>query len=286
MNLLFCINQAYINLLLVCLRSILLNGGGAPYTVYILHSDLSTRDTEKIEAALPQTAFHFIKVDESIFEGFPEVKRYPRQIYYRLIAPLLLPQNLDRILYLDVDLVVINSLEKLYNSDFDGSWYIACSHADYVLEKINQLRYRMPAGTPYINTGVILMNLEPLRENVSIDALRRFVRLYKHTFILPDQDILFALYGTHIKLEDALIYNLNDRLLFFYNADMTHTPVDLNWIRAHSVIIHYIGRNKPWKKTYVGLLGCFYREMLPALPAPEDAACLPYEYEYEYEYNK
>lgn len=56
----------------------------------------------------------------------PESSRYPRQIFYRLAAPLLLPEDLDRILYLDVDTLVINPLRELYAMEFAGNYYIAC----------------------------------------------------------------------------------------------------------------------------------------------------------------
>lgn len=45
---------------------------------------------------------------------------------------------------------------------------------------------------------------------------------------------------------------------------MRHSPfekeLDMDWVRKNSVIIHYCGRNKPWKSNYVGQLGRFYLE--------------------------
>ena len=108
MNLLFAINGGYIPTFLNCMRSVLLHGGASHYEVFILHSDLTPADEERVRAALPEVGLHFVFVDPAMFDGFPESKRYPRQIYYRIAAPLLLPDTLERILYLDADTVIIN----------------------------------------------------------------------------------------------------------------------------------------------------------------------------------
>ena len=56
-------------------------------------------------------------------------------------------------------------------------------------------------------------------------------------------------------------YNLSDRMLSFYNADPSHKKIDLEWVRENTVVIHYYGKQKPWKKNYLGILNVFYREM-------------------------
>lgn len=261
MNILFSINRSFIPFLTSCLKSIVKNGGAEHYSVYIFHTDLSMDDQKKITGPFVQTVrFHFISVDKRLFDGFPTFKRYPLQIYYRLAAPLLLPKDMDRILYLGVDTVVINSLISLYHSSFDGAYFMACTHAKQFLTKVNQLRLGLDSGTPYVNSGVMLLNLSALRKTVSMDDIRRFAREKREFLLLPDQDILTALYGKRVKLLDSMIYNLNDRVLNLYNANPANEKIDLDWIRKNSVVIHYFGRNKPWKENYRGILNIFYLE--------------------------
>lgn len=275
MNLLFSINQKAVPLLLSCMRSILRSGGGAPYEAYVLHSDLDEAAQASIIETFPEgVAFHFLDVDPELFAGFPETSRYPQQIYYRIVAPLLLPAALDRILYLDVDLVVINPLGPLYEMDFEGAYYIACTHTPELLTKFNQTRLGVGKEVPYINTGVLLFNLPALREHLSMDDVRDYAERKRRALILPDQDILTGLYGGKIKLADTMRYNLSDRILAFYNADPKRPTRNLAWVRRNTAIIHYCGRNKPWKEGYIGLLGVFYNELMeedarPAEPVPE-----------------
>lgn len=262
MNLLFAINQNYISLLKTCIRSVLKNGGAEHYDAYILHSDLNAFDYETIRAAAGERmCCHFVHVDEAIFQGFPVSSRYPKQIYYRLAAPLLLPQALDRILYLDVDLVVINPLTELYAMDFGDDLYIACSHVKELLTRVNQLRLGVEEDVPYINTGMMLMDLSKLRHQVSIEKLRTAAQKKMHTFILPDQDLLTVMHGDRIRLVDTMRYNLSDRLLSAWNADPRNKNLDLEWVKKNAVIIHYYGKNRPWKERYSGILDVFYHEI-------------------------
>jgi lipopolysaccharide biosynthesis glycosyltransferase len=244
------------------MRSILRNGGEEHYTAYVLHSDLDPNRMNAIQQELGErVSCQFITVDPSIFADFPESKRYPKQIYYRLAAPLLLPSHLDRVLYLDVDIVVINPLKELYETDFEGNYYIACTHTKEFLSKLNQARLGAPKGVPYINTGVMVLNLSALRENLSLQDIQAYAKENTRKFILPDQDILTALYGDKIKLADTMRYNLSDRIFGFYNADPKNNKIDVEWVRQNSSVIHYCGKNKPWKEGYGGPLGIFYQEL-------------------------
>lgn len=263
MNLLFAINRNFTDLLCTCLRSVFRKGGAARYEIYILHSDLDEEAMDHIRLCVGKNGdCHFICLDEGRFEGFPESGRYPKQIYYRLIAPLVLPMELDRILYLDVDLVVINSLQELYELDFEGSRYIACSHTKELLTKFNQLRLGLDDRVPYINTGVLVMNLPLLRERTTMEQLREAAYKTKHKLMLPDQDLVSVLHGEHIKLVDTMRFNLSDRMLAIHNANPANEKIDLKWVREHAVVIHYYGKNKPWKENYRGILDVFYHENL------------------------
>jgi len=267
MNLLFSIDQNCSTLLLNCMRSIAKNGGAQFYDAYILHSDLHIDLQNKISLLAPDKfTCHFIEVSDELFAGFPESKRYPKQIYYRLAAAHLLPVHLERVLYLDVDTLVINPLTELYESDFEAHVFMACTHMNKLLARVNQVRLDVEKHVPYINTGVLLMNLSLMRKEVSLQQIQAYAAQKKAILLLPDQDILTALYGNRVKLIDPLKYNLSDRDIMWNNADLTKTDIDLEWVQKNAVILHYYGRNKPWKENYRGILGVFYTEQ-------EDGIC-------------
>lgn len=263
MDLLFAINQGYTKPFLRCMTSVLRNGGFDRYCVHILHSDLRSEDQTALQTALgSRVQCSFYQVDPALFEGFPESKRYPRQIYYRLAAPLLLPESLDRVLYLDADTIVINSLIPLSQEDFGDSCFMACTHTRKALSRLNQVRLGVGKDVPYINTGVMVYNLPALRQNLRLEDIRRWAESGR-PLLLPDQDILTALYGDRVKLLDDLIYNLSDRIFSFHNADPRRAPIDLDWVRKNTVVIHYCGKRKPWGPNYSGVLGVFYYALFP-----------------------
>lgn len=262
MDLLFAINKGYLQPFLRCMTSILKNGGFPRYSVHILHSDLDQGDQRALAEALgPRVRCRFYWVDPALFDGFPESKRYPRQIYYRIAAPLLLPETIERVLYLDADTIVINSLEPLAREDFDGSYFMACTHIRKFLSRFNQARLGVGKDVPYINTGVMVYNLPALRRHLRLEDVRSWAD--GRPLFLPDQDILTALYGDKVKLLDDLVYNLSDRILSFHNADPRLTPIDLDWVRQNTVVIHYCGKKKPWSGDYNGVLDMFYYELFP-----------------------
>lgn len=259
MNILFSINSKFIELTKNCIKSIIRYDQDIDF--YILHHDLSNDDKNNLINSFKSQTFHFIEIDENEFKDFPISSRYPLEIYYRLFAPLLLPNNLDRILYLDVDIVVINSLKELYNTNFNSNSYAACTHISNTMTTMNCIRLNIDLDTPYINTGVLLMNLDELRNSLSKQQILDYANKHKKQLVLFDQDILTALYGKKTKLLDYTKYNLSDRMINFYNMRNTKNKLTLDSIRKNTVIIHYCGRNKPWKDNYLGQLDCFYNEL-------------------------
>ena len=140
----------------------------------------------------------------------------------------------------------------------DEYYFAAASHTGPFLRKFNELRLDMDDESPYINSGVMLMNLKHLREEQNYEDVFDFIEKRKSFLMLPDQDIISSLYGSKIFALDTFRYNMTERLY------LQHAPfekdLDIDWVRKNSVIIHYCGRNKPWKPNYRGQLDVFYNE--------------------------
>lgn len=71
------------------------------------------------------------------------------------------------------------------------------------------------------------MNLDELRKKQSIKEVLSFVEKRGQYLTLPDQDIITALYGNKTGILDTMKYNLSDRMISFYNADLSHKKIDL-----------------------------------------------------------
>lgn len=267
MNLLVTLDQGYLHPLTVMLKSLSVTHPEEPLDVYVMNKALLPEHFDSIRRQLNHPLLRLIdvKVCEEQLADAPVTNRYPIEMYYRIFAARYLPDTLDRVLYLDPDLVVRGSLTELYQTSMGYAFFAAASHVPKSLERLNSLRLHSRSDGPYINSGVMLLNLERLRREQDMEQVFRYIEENKAALFLPDQDVISALYGDRILPLDPWIYNMTERLL----AAAVLRPqlaIDLDWVSAHSRIIHYCGRNKPWKEHYVGRLDRFYLEYEAMLP--------------------
>lgn len=164
-NILVTLDRNYIPYLNVMLSSLLHSNPDCSFDVYLLHSSLTEADTVSTVRALGNAdKLILVNADEVRLEGAPTTSRYPKEIYYRFFAAKYLPESLNRVLYLDPDLIVNSSAKELYSIPMEGCYFAAASHTGPLLQKMNELRLGMEDKSPYINSGVMLMNLKKLRK--------------------------------------------------------------------------------------------------------------------------
>lgn len=64
---------------------------------------------------------------------------------------------------------------------------------------------------------------------------------------MPDQDVLNALYGARILPLEDLIWNYDPRNYSEYKLH-SHGKADTRWVIQNTAVLHFCGRDKPWKK--------------------------------------
>lgn len=259
MNLLVTLNRAYLKYLITMLRSFN-HSNPYPVDIYIFSNDISLEDLEIYKTYLSDTnTYHIIRIPESALLEAPVSSRYPTEMYYRIFAGKFLPSHLEKILYLDPDIIVKGDLTELYSMDMKDAFFAGACNIRRFLKRFNQIKNGAPKDAEYINTGVLLMNLRELRKHQNEQEVFSYIEQKKHLLTLPDQDIISALYGEKIILIDKLVYNLSDRTIRFHNLHCgPDKKIDLDWVEKNTKIIHYFGRNKPWKENYHGILGLYY----------------------------
>ncbi|MCC9816351.1 glycosyltransferase family 8 protein, partial [Streptococcus agalactiae] len=149
-----------------------------------------------------EVGYHPIIVGTEVFAQAPTTDRYPDTIYYRLLAHKFLPETLDRILYLDADMLCLNDFSSLYDMELGDQLYAAASHNTdgKFLDYVNKLRLKnVELESSYFNTGVLLMNLPAIRKVVHQQTILDYIMQNRGRLILPDQDILNGLYANLVK---------------------------------------------------------------------------------------
>ena len=113
MNVLVTINKKYLEKMHVMVTS-LLDNCKENVDIYVLANDVKEKDLSKLKIK-ENGKFHLLHYTNETLDNAPTTKRYPSVIYYRLLAATFLPPSLDRVLYLDPDIIVLKDLSNLYN---------------------------------------------------------------------------------------------------------------------------------------------------------------------------
>lgn len=156
-----------------------------------------------------------INIDPEIFKQFGE-GRIPNVAFYYFEASNLLPENVERALYLDIDILPRKDISALYDIDFESSWLVACSEypapffnkyfRDYTN---NEYTYSFLYTSECIyNSGVLLLNLSKFRENrVGVSDFIKISTQNDKVTGLADQLLINRFTKTDIKLLPQAFFN-------------------------------------------------------------------------------
>lgn len=260
MNLLTTLDQNYFPQLKVLLTSLWLNNPGEPFHVYLLYKDMPGRLLDKTADWCTRAGYEFspVQMDKQLFLEAPASSRYPVEMYYRLLAAQVLPIETDKILYLDPDILVINPLRPLWEMELEGNLFAAAAHTGKteLANGVNKIRFGVEHD--YYNSGVLLMNIKAARERIIPEEIFAYVKEHHMELVLPDQDLLNALYGGQIYPLDDALWNYDARN---YNNYLMRSSgkYNLKWVMENTSILHFCGKAKPWKQGYLYRFGVLYR---------------------------
>ena len=258
-RLLFALDANYLPQLRVLLTSIEINNPGERFELYVMHSGLPGEELESLSKWSEARGWSFAGVDvnASLFEGAPVTEQYPQEMYYRLFAGRMLPDGIDRVLYLDPDILVINPLRPLWELDMRGHLFAAAAHTGKTEIANDVNRIRLGTDHDYYNSGVLLMDLQRCREGIDPDEIFAFVREHERELLLPDQDLLNAMYGSRIMPLDDALWNYDARNYNNY-VFRSSGERDVRWVMRNTSILHFCGKAKPWKPNYIYRFGLLY----------------------------
>jgi len=268
MNILFTLDRNYLTPLRVTLTSLFINNPNEAFDIYIAADGFTQEDHSSIHSLCARfhAAYHPVAVEETWFKSAPTLRYYSRAMYYRLLAAKMLPEALERILYLDPDMLVIGSIRPLYETEMGDYLYAACIHKGLVdlSTPVNKIRLSTYETKGYFNSGMLLMNLPRIRETVFPQVIFDYVRENHALLVLPDQDVLNGLYGEHILALDERLWNYDVRRYNEYRISSTGEHA-LPWVMENTAILHFCGKRKPWHKGSGGRFSALYRHYMQLL---------------------
>lgn len=232
----FTINDSYAQHCCVVIASILYNNQHSNFTFHIITDYISEQNRKRILSVINrfsgQNSLKIVSVDNAMFEGLKlNIEYITLHTYYRLLMTRILP-DIDKVLYLDSDIVVDGNLAELWNTQMDGA--LCLGARDFYIDKIEYKKsFGFAPDELYVNAGVLLMDLKAMRTEHTCEKMMEVAQSKIGEFSFQDQDVInWALRG-RIKQVSAP-YN-------FTEADAVHGKD--NYV---PIIVHYTGAVKPW----------------------------------------
>lgn len=175
--------------------------------------------------------------------------------FVRLLVPNLLPPDVEKAIYLDCDVAVLDDIGALWDLDI-SNW--ALMAAQDLIGWVNDpsagiANYRelgIPGNRKYFNAGVLLLNLRKWRAENIPERLLKYLRDYKDVIRASDQEALNAVLGASwCELDYRWNWQIIARIYRIGTHKMGWTPSE-----TRRSIIHFHSSEKPW------LPGCDYEE--------------------------
>lgn len=259
-NICFSINDLFFIPCCVAVKSILSSKRGEyKIAFYVLYNSLDSKNIKKLKKLVQShnEEVYFHKVDIKDFEDLPIKKysQYKYENYFRINIPEIY-KDIDKMLYLDSDIVVKSDIKELFDTNIPNS-YLACVKEKYqdknrIIEGLNAVapEYQLDSEYDYYNSGILLINCKKWREDNTTDRLREFAKLHHYLIYLPDQDTLnYVINKNIVYLDDEWNFQCN----FEYSSCVPEGTIK---------IIHYVGEIKPWTKLSLNKCFCQYYKHL------------------------
>ena len=171
----------------------------------------------------------------------------------RFYLPSLLPEDVDRVMYIDCDTIINGSLSDIPVFDMKGC-YAAAVTEPTVMPMIRQ-KCKLDKSVPYHNAGVMVIDLNKWREDDIQEKLIEFYRVHNDELTAPDQDTI------NIVLKDKIYmlspkYNFSNVYFFYSYKSLSYfqkpapfiTKAQYDEANKKPVIIHFLGEDRPWRK--------------------------------------
>jgi lipopolysaccharide biosynthesis glycosyltransferase len=246
-QLLMCSNALFLQHAAVCLFSLLINNPDLFFDIVVVGRATERLDHDRLRRSLSHFLNHVLSFREFTPPSELRLPLNPRAHYTldnwtRLWIEEFFADDIDRVLYLDGDIVVLGSIAELWRADLGGALFGAVDipGAQHGIDKLG-----MRAEDGYFNSGVLLVDLEQWRKTHALQTILGYIDAHPERLVYTlDQDALNACFYARRKRLD---YKWNAIWPFF--RDPVTLPLsagEIARVRQEARIIHFNGNLKPW----------------------------------------
>lgn len=165
------------------------------------------------------------------------------ETYSRLFCGFYLPDDVEKIVYLDADMVCAGDIAELYNINLDGYIWAGAIDGGATLKDLQRLE--LPETHQYVNAGVAIINVKKLRKMFSENDIVNLIKANHEKWIYLDQDFVNKIFHGDIKIISNK-YNFLTKIATYED------------LKCKPIVYHYAGSVKPWDDNVTR----FYREFV------------------------
>lgn len=226
------------------------------WDIKLIYENFSEKDRKKLNELMKEypSKLEYIQVDEKELEKamIHRGNSLKSEKFLKLCIPGIL-KTVDRVIYLENDAIVLKSLETLYNMDLeDKSIGVIPEGREVQRAKIERLK--LNKDRIYFNTGILVMDLEKLRENKKFQKVLEFCEYPNRDLDDFEQDSMNIVFENDFTVND-IIWNYT-----LENSEEDERNID------DIGIIHYNEKVKPWDCRSTSKYRKFYWKYLKKTP--------------------
>ena len=248
----------YIILLAALVKSIEANlSADKKIDIYIIEDNVSQANKIKLQQSINSniTTLVWKEMSSVIPSGIKlplDRSSYPLNIYMRLFIPYFIPQKIETVLYLDVDMIVQKDIATLFENDLSN--YVVAAVLDPRIITfdnswggvLNYTGLGLPGCTRYFNTGLLVMNTKKWREQSVTEKIITCIDTHKKFANYPDQ------YGLNVVLANQWL-ELDPLWNHFSTIDTSETPFLIHFVERKPIYKAY-NFSEDFKKIFYGYL--------------------------------
>lgn len=235
MHVAFCCNRAYLACTTVAIYTLLLHAK-SHVTIHLVTNEELGPEIKAIESIIAEAGaeLNVIKVSNFDRHNWKTTAYWNDANYLRLMIPELIHE--DKVLYLDSDIIIIKDLSELYDTPFEGAFIIGALEHLQIATKFKIPTY---PNEPYINTGMMLMDINALRSANFFEKCIEIHLQYKDIIFAMDQCVI----NKFAEGKKKIVGNEWNQLILAHMFNRTKFEKS---IEGKTAVVHFAGPIKPW----------------------------------------
>ncbi len=263
-DIVYCTDSNYLEHVGVSITSIILNNKNNNIHFHIFLYDVSDKEKNKLQELSSAITLYSIPIDE--LNKYVDIKNEKiqhinRSMYIRLSVPRLLPDYIDKFIYLDADILCFGDISSVLDINIDS---VVCAvtadslNNDNILANVNRLSL---GSKKYFNSGFLFINTQNWKKfDIENKVNQILLSPENYNLIYPDQDAL------NIVLQENLVFiDVKWNYLFTWMNEQEKESF-FHHKKSLPYFVHFTGPRKIWYAEHKGLaqdLYIFYKHFTP-----------------------